>query len=444
MRPYLAIIGDSFREALVSRVLWILLAIITLFLAALLPLGIIEQEGSYLGQEDILNRDRLIAAVEVGKSANPSPAHRIWQLLDDSTREALTKKSDEPLEMHRKLVALTAALQGQIARRDFYTEDDWADVRLPGAARTLYAKGLAQLSDEQVARFNRLALEAAFPDDIVPAPPKQVQLAYLHWKLGLTLPVDPDQLHPAMNQLIVLALGTVLGAAGVFVAVLVTASMIPQAFEAGSVDLLLSKPISRSWLFLAKFAGGCAFIAINAAYFIGGLWLILGLRFGLWNHRLLLAIPLYLFLFAIYYSVSSLAGLIWRNAIVSVVLAILFWFVCWLLGTATTLVETLALAPRRLNTVVPAGDSLLAVDQGAVYDWNDADQTWQKVFVGRDPPLPFMIPQRMAGPVYDPAAERIFAFRTVPPGFGPFQARSRLLAGQHAAELAARRGRRRA
>ena len=100
-------------------------------------------------------------------------------------------------------------------------------------------------------------------------------------------------------------------------------------------------------LFLAKFVGGCAFIAINAAYFIGGLWLILGVRLGLWNERLLLAIPLYLFLFAIYYGVSSLAGIVWRNAIVSVVMAVVFWLVCFMLGTATGLVEQLSLNPRR-------------------------------------------------------------------------------------------------
>ena len=39
MRPYLAIIADSFREALASRVLWILLILITLLLAALVPLS---------------------------------------------------------------------------------------------------------------------------------------------------------------------------------------------------------------------------------------------------------------------------------------------------------------------------------------------------------------------------------------------------------------------
>ena len=38
MRPYLAIIKDSFREVLASRVLWILLALITLTLLVIAPL----------------------------------------------------------------------------------------------------------------------------------------------------------------------------------------------------------------------------------------------------------------------------------------------------------------------------------------------------------------------------------------------------------------------
>ena len=59
MRPYLAVIRDSFHEALVSRVLWILLVLSTLVLLGLLPLGFIEQAGSILLDEDILNRDKL-------------------------------------------------------------------------------------------------------------------------------------------------------------------------------------------------------------------------------------------------------------------------------------------------------------------------------------------------------------------------------------------------
>src|ERR1700704_4525524 len=39
MRSYLAVLKDSFREALASRVLWILMIVITLILIAAAPLG---------------------------------------------------------------------------------------------------------------------------------------------------------------------------------------------------------------------------------------------------------------------------------------------------------------------------------------------------------------------------------------------------------------------
>jgi hypothetical protein len=322
------------------------------------------------------------------------------------------------------------SLQSLLDRRDFFRESDWAQVTLGAAARGLAAKGLDTLPDDEVRRFNRLALEAAYPGEIAPIAPKQVQLAYFSWELGLPLPVESEQLFPAINQVLVTTLTLLLGVAGVFVAVLVTASMIPQTFEAGSVDLLLSKPISRGWLFLAKFFGGCAFIAINAAYFIGGLWLVLGLRIGLWNQRLLWAIPLYLFLFAIYYSVSALAGLVWRNAIVSVVVAVVFWFVCWSLGTANALVESISLNPRRIVAIVPAGDDLIVVNQGDAFRWDDSRGDWHPAFAARgDNQMPFMFRSRLVGPIYDSAGERILAFRAAFPGF-PLRAANRLLIGK--------------
>jgi hypothetical protein len=432
MRPYLAVIADSFHEALVSRVLWILLGATTVFLLALLPLGVIEQAGGYLREDDILNPGQLVAKIVAqSKSEEPTVGGRIWALLDDPTRRSLDAKVDADAPGPARPLSLARTLQGVIANREFYQADNWGKVRLPAQARALLAKGLDNLPDDQVARFNRLALEAAFPAEIVAAPAKQVQLSYARWELGLPLPVEPEQLFPAINQIVVWSLGTLLGVAGVFVAVLVTASMIPVTFEPGPVDLLLSKPIARGWLFLAKFVGGCAFIAINAAYLICGIWLVLGLRFGLWNGRLLWAIPLYLFLFAIYYGVSALAGIIWRNAIVSVVLAIVFWGVCWSLGTAVSLIDQFALAPRRMTTIVPAGDTLLGVSRGDVFRWSDEEHDWKKIFVGRDAQLPFPIPQRLAGPLYDAAGKRIFAFSTMRPGFGPLSSSNRLLVGKH-------------
>ncbi len=384
MRPYLAIVVDSFREAFASRVLWILLIAITVFLLALVPLGVRVREGSYLNDEDVLDHDRLIERiVAAGKSDEPTPGRQIWEKLGENTKQELPSKPSEAFARRMREVRFDNELREQLKARDFYDPRAWQKISLPAAARKLQRQGLEKLSDAELARFNRLALEAAFPGLIAPAPPKQTQVTYFIWEPGLPLPIEPDQMQPVVNQVVVMALGVLLGAFGVFIALLVTASMIPHAFEAGSVDLLLSKPVTRSGVFLAKFFGGCAFIAINAAYFIVGLWLILGWRLGVWNERLLLAIPLYVFLFAIYYGVSSLAGLIWRNAIVSVVLAVVFWMVCFALGSAVTVVEQNALRPQRLVEVVPAGEALVAVNQREVFAWNDREHDWQRIFAGR-------------------------------------------------------------
>ncbi len=436
MRPYLAIIRDSFHEALASRVLWILLAVSTLLLVLLMPLGILEQAGSVLRDEDLFTPSQLAdKIVAQGTNASPSPGRSIWKLLDTTTREVLQSKpdGDKPFEARQREHRLERALQQLLAERNLYDGENWKNVSLPAPARELLERGIDTLAEDELARFNRLALEAAYPDQIAPTVAHQVQLAYFHWELGLPLPVAREQLFPAINRLVVTALGMVLGVAGVFVAVLVTASMIPQAFESGSVDLLLSKPISRSLLFLSKFVGGCAFTAINAAYLIGGLWLVLGWRFGLWNARLLWAIPLYLFLFAIYYGVSALTGVVGRNAILSVVMAILFWFICWTLGTANTLVETLALAPRRLLTVTQAGDALIASSPSTVVRWDEEKHDWQPIFAPRsDRAMPFMLIPQLVGPVYDPVGQRIVAFHTALPGFAALRGANRLLIGRAA------------
>ena len=54
MRPYLGILRDSFREAVASRVLWILFAVATLFLAAIAPFGIRDVQPTRLARNSVV------------------------------------------------------------------------------------------------------------------------------------------------------------------------------------------------------------------------------------------------------------------------------------------------------------------------------------------------------------------------------------------------------
>ena len=65
---------------------------------------------------------------------------------------------------------------------------------------------------------------------------------------------------------------------------------------------------------------------------VGGVWVAVGLRTGVWAPGILLSIGGITFYFAILYACSTLVGVLTRNAIVSIMLTIVFWFVVWLIG----------------------------------------------------------------------------------------------------------------
>ncbi len=60
MRSYFAVIQDSFREALASRVLWVLLVLITLLLLVLAPLGYRQQVTRDLAEGAVRDLPRFI------------------------------------------------------------------------------------------------------------------------------------------------------------------------------------------------------------------------------------------------------------------------------------------------------------------------------------------------------------------------------------------------
>ena len=68
-------------------------------------------------------------------------------------------------------------------------------------------------------------------------------------------------------------------------------------------------------------------------------------------------IPIFLFMFLIYYAVSALTGLIWKSRIMSVVLTVLFYIVCWLVDTTHELAGALVIDQHRISRVAEADDS---------------------------------------------------------------------------------------
>ena len=426
MRPYVAIMLDSFREAATSRVLWILLSIITSLMIVISTLGYRQKLTSGILKSDITDWNRMVATLERARTdASPSPASRIWHLLDTKTKEtivAIIKLSKEQPNItltENGVVELHPAFAEVLTKREFYDEESWQGISKGTEIQDLLDQGIDNLTEEEVGRLNRVLLEAAFPHFVVRSPPSSIEFTFLHWPLFHPIPLRKNQIVSRVEFGLLFILRLALGYVGVMAAVLVTSPIIPQTFGPGSVSLLLSKPISRSLLFLTKFCGGCSFMLLAAAYLIVGLWFLAGWRFGVWMHTLPLCLPIFLFLFAIYYSVSALAGVIWKNAVVSVVMTFLLWLFCLVIGTAKWRVEQIFVRPNRIIHLIEAGDTIVGLNESqSIVRWDASELIWKPVLNdqtnsslwGAFRPQPSVL-----GPIYDDARDQIMV---IPHTFG--------------------------
>lgn len=424
IQPYLTVIADSFHEALASRVLWILLAALTVVLAAIAPIRLEEQRALSLHAGQVRDWPGLIERLdEQRKSLARSPGKRIWERSSKEFQEAVRKGAavEEGKFIDRETAQqIVQGLNDLLDDSKLYDARIWPANRLAPPAKKLLDQGVERLSPDDLAFFNRLLVLSACRPFITGGAEEELHLAYGPWVVDEPLPFPRETMPTLIHGLLAQVMALFVGVFGVFVAILVTAPIIPRTFEAGAVDLLMSKPVSRSLLFLAKFFGGCAFILLNAGYFIFGLWLIVGLRFDLWSSKLLLCIPIFLFLFIIYYCVSSAAGVLWKNPIVSVVVTIVFWGVCFTVGTTKNLIETLVLTPRRLVKVTPAGESLLALNQsGEFLEWDEEKKDWSPILAADDSRLArmsFPFGPMIAGPVITPDKNQLLYLEQPPEG----------------------------
>ncbi|HIA46842.1 MAG TPA: ABC transporter permease [Candidatus Hydrogenedentes bacterium] len=416
MKPYIAIIRDCFHEAFVSRVLWIVVGLITLLLLALAPLSITEQLAMKIRTVEVFAPKQLMVQIaKEGKEDSQTPAADIWGLLDEDSKESidatLTEKEENRRAIRESLTKVLDAINEIEDPKVLFGSDAFGRVTLPEEAQDLMDRSEG-LSDEEGRRLNRFLVGAAFPRAIFLRDSTETHVSYFIWGNDVdAIPIPKDELlKNALTAVTTFLLGTL----GVMLAILITATMIPQTFDKGAIDLLLSKPLNRSFLFLAKYVGGCAFITICTAYMVGGLCLLAALRWDYWEPRMLLGIPIFLFLFGIYYSVSAFAGVIWRNPVVSVFLTIGFWFLCASVGTSRTVIRDMFLASSQATTILPIESAPIAISESNIIArWTneDAIEPWSVLEdVSKTSGLPGQIVQAV-GPVYDADQRRIVSLR---------------------------------
>ncbi len=116
------------------------------------------------------------------------------------------------------------------------------------------------------------------------------------------------------------------------VSVVVTAGFVPNMLAKGTIDLLISKPVSKPFVLVAKYLGGLTFVFLLTSFTALGVWTTIGLRTGLWSPNFLLIVPILMLYFAVLYAASTLTAVVTRNSLVAILATILAWATFWAVG----------------------------------------------------------------------------------------------------------------
>jgi ABC-type transport system involved in multi-copper enzyme maturation permease subunit len=116
-------------------------------------------------------------------------------------------------------------------------------------------------------------------------------------------------------------LGFVLFTVGLFLSIFATANLVPVMLEKGYVDLLLSKPLSRPALFLGRYLGALSVVCINLLYLVGGVWLLLGWKTGVWKTGLPAAGLVILLTYAVLLGFMMLVGVVTGSSSITIMLS---------------------------------------------------------------------------------------------------------------------------
>jgi ABC-2 type transport system permease protein len=108
--------------------------------------------------------------------------------------------------------------------------------------------------------------------------------------------------------------------------IILTSSFIPAMLDKGNIELLISKPISRTNIILGKFVAVNLFIFAILIYLVGIMWVMISLKSGVWHFPFLYSVLWFTFIFAIIYSLIILIGLLTQSSILSILINLLLLF----------------------------------------------------------------------------------------------------------------------
>jgi ABC-2 type transport system permease protein len=129
---------------------------------------------------------------------------------------------------------------------------------------------------------------------------------------------------------------------GMFLAVFASAGLIPNVLEPGRIELLLSKPVSRTHILLGRYVGNVLVVSCNIIYLVLGVWIILGIKTGIWSPLFLVSIATTVFAFAVLLSVVTLIGVLFESAALATMVAAALMVMSLILAQTTFMLKLLS------------------------------------------------------------------------------------------------------
>jgi ABC-type transport system involved in multi-copper enzyme maturation permease subunit len=176
---------------------------------------------------------------------------------------------------------------------------------------------------------------------------------------------------------------------GMALSVFASAGLIPSVLEPGRIELLLSKPVSRLHILLGRFTGNVAVVGCNVAYLVLGVWVIFGVKTGIWGVQFLWAIATTVFIFAVLLTVVVLVGVTFDSAALATMVTIALGLVSPILAQTSTMMrllssETARDAWRTLYHILPKVYDLgrLTLDLARRQPTGDLMPVWSSALFG--------------------------------------------------------------
>ncbi len=130
--------------------------------------------------------------------------------------------------------------------------------------------------------------------------------------------------------------------AGMALSVFASAGLVSAVFEPGRIELLLSKPVSRTHLLLGRYAGNVAVVAANILYLVVCSWIIFGIKTGVWGAGFLISSLCTIFVFSVLLAVIVLVGVIWDSAAVAIMVTFAIMIITPILAQKATIERLLS------------------------------------------------------------------------------------------------------